>query len=249
MYNKRTKGTQEIDIFVFGIKFVTQIFPVTTVIAWLSVIAIIYGSLMAIAQDELKRMLAYSSISQIGYIGLGIGLANAFGIIGAVLHILNHGLMKACFFLVAGNLRTRLGHSHISRFDDTLRKKMPWTLAAFVVGAMAMIGIPPTVGFFSKWYLLLGAVDAGQWPFVVALLICTLINVALFFRIFDKGLFTHHLAPVAGTAHGGPLPQVSDPPLGMLLPALLLALVILLVGIFNQTIVNNLIRFAVPAGL
>jgi multicomponent Na+:H+ antiporter subunit D len=110
---------------------------------------------MAMAQKEMKRMLAYSSVAQIGYIGLGIGLANPFGFIGAVLHLLNHAFMKACLFLVAGNLRAKTGHSDISLMDDSFRKKYPWTMAAFTVAALSMVGLPPLAGFFSKWYLAL----------------------------------------------------------------------------------------------
>ena len=240
-------GLIRLFFFVFGIKFVTQIFPVTAVIAWLSVIAIIYGSLMAIAQDELKRMLAYSSISQIGYIGLGIGLANAYGIIGAVLHILNHGLMKACLFLVAGNLRTRLGHTRISRFDETVRKKMPWTMAAFVVGAMAMIGIPPTVGFFSKWYLALASVAAQNWIFLAVILLSSLLNAVYFFRIIERV----YLKSTAGSAKQKQ-PDAESPRKevwgSMLVPTLVLAGALILFGLLNMVIVKGILNKIVPPG-
>ena len=112
-----------------------------------------------------------------------------------------------------------------------------------------MIGVPPTCGFFSKWYLLLGAIDAGQWAFVAALLICTLINVALFFKIFDQGLYLHRPGSVADAGRSTNGLNTGDAPLSMLLPASALALAILLIGIFNQPIVDKLIRFAVPLGL
>ncbi|MFH0855784.1 MAG: proton-conducting transporter membrane subunit, partial [Candidatus Omnitrophota bacterium] len=99
---------------------------------------IIYGSVMAIAQSEMKRMLAYSSVAQIGYIGLGIGMANPFGFIGAVLHILNHAFMKGALFLVAANLRKNAGHSDISKLDASYRKKLPWSMAAFTLAALSM---------------------------------------------------------------------------------------------------------------
>jgi multicomponent Na+:H+ antiporter subunit D len=127
-------------------------------------------------------------------------------------------------------------------------KSMPITAAIFTVGALAIIGVPPTCGFFSKWYLLLGAISARQWPFIAALLICTLINVALFFRIFDKGLYVDRAAPVSDDGSLGPTPNAGDAPLSMLLPASVIALAIVLIGIFNQTIVDKVIHFAVPAG-
>jgi len=109
--------------------------------------------------------------------------------------------------------------------------------------------VPPTCGFFSKWYLLLGGIKAGRWVFVAALLVSTLINVALFFRIFDKGLYSHAQQDVRSDKAAGDAPHSPEAPLSMLIPAVVLALTILLVGIFNQVIMNKVIRFAVPSGL
>jgi len=240
-------GILRVLFFVFGLKFVTQVFPITQVIAWLSAAAIIYGSIMAMAQDEMKRMLAYSSISQIGYIGLGIGLANPFGIIGAVLHVLNHGLMKACLFLVAGNFRTKLGHSKISEFDDTLRKKMPWTTAAFVVGALAMIGIPPTVGFFSKWYLALGTIQNKSWHFLAVILVSSLLNAVYFFRIIEK-IFFKPLAERKKAQEDSP-PGRMEVALSMLVPTLVFAAAILAFGLLNAILVKGILYKVLPPGL
>jgi len=240
-------GILRILFFVFGLKFVTNVFPITQVIAWLSVIGIIYGSIMAMAQDEMRRMLAYSSISQIGYIGLGIGLANPFGMIGAVLHILNHGLMKACLFLVAGNFRMKLKHSKISRFDDSLRKKMPWTTAAFVIAALAMVGIPPTVGFFSKWYLALGTIAAKKWHFLAVILISSLLNAIYFFRIIEK-IFFKPLLKKKKSKDESSLER-SEPFLSMLVPTLVLAAAIVLFGLMNSFIVKGILSKILPPGM
>jgi multicomponent Na+:H+ antiporter subunit D len=126
---------------------------------------------------------------------------------------------------------------------------MPITAAVFTVGALAVIGVPPTCGFFSKWYLLLGGIKAGQWAFVTALLVSTLINVALFFKIFDRGLFVHVQRTESHAARLRYAHSSWEAPLSMLLPAVVLALAILLVGIFNQAIINNFIGYAVPSGL
>ncbi len=240
-------GILRILLFVFGLKFVTQVFPIAQIIAWLSAAGIIYGSIMAISQDEMKRMLAYSSISQIGYIGLGIGLANPYGIIGAVLHILNHGLMKACLFLVAGNFRIKLGHSNIKNFDDTLRKKMPWTTAAFAVGALAMVGIPPTVGFFSKWYLALGTIENKSWHFLVVILLSSLLNAVYFFRIIEKIYFKSH--------HGNQVNEEKQPikrsevTASMLVPTLVLAAALFIIGLLNTLIVKGVLMKVLPPGM
>ncbi len=240
-------GILRILLFVFGIKFVTQVFPIAQIITWLSAVGIIYGSIMAISQDEMKRMLAYSSISQIGYIGLGIGLANPFGIIGAVLHILNHGLMKACLFLVAGNFRIKLGHSNIKDFNDTLRKKMPWTTAAFVAGALAMVGIPPTVGFFSKWYLVLSTIENKSWHFLVVILLSSLLNAVYFFRIIEKIYFKSH--------HGSQVNEEKQPikrsevTVSMLVPTLVLAVALFIFGLLNTLIVKGVLMKILPPGM
>jgi len=240
-------GILRILLFVFGLKFVTEVFPIAQIIAWLSAAGIIYGSIMAISQDEMKRMLAYSSISQIGYIGLGIGLANPYGIIGAVLHILNHGLMKACLFLVAGNFRIKLGHSNIKDFDDTLRKKMPWTTAAFAVGALAMVGIPPTVGFFSKWYLALGTIENKSWHFLVVILLSSLLNAVYFFRIIEKIYFKSH--------HGNQVNEDKQPikrsevTASMLVPTLVLAAALFIFGLLNTLIVKGVLMKVLPPGM
>lgn len=172
--------------FVFGAEFAVRTIPVTSFIGWLAAAAVIYGSVMAIAQKELKRMLAFSSVAQVGYIGIGIGLASPLGIIGAVLHVLNHAVMKALLFIVAGSFRLRIGHSRIDRLDVAVRRKMPWTTAAFVVGALSMVGVPPLAGFFSKWYLALGAVQAENWIFLAVILVSSLLNAVYFFRIIER---------------------------------------------------------------
>lgn len=241
-------GILRIFFFVFGIKFVTQVFPVAQVIAWLSAVGIVYGSIMAMAQDEMKRMLAFSSVAQIGYIGLGIGMANPLGIIGAVLHILNHGMMKACLFLVAGNFRSVLGFSQISRFDDTIRKKMPWTTAAFVVGAMAMIGVPPTVGFFSKWYLALSVIVNKAWLFLGVILLSSLLNAVYFFRIIEK-LYLKPLSAEKKEAAAAAKLKRNEVGWSMLIPTLVFAVVLVIIGIFNAFIVKGILYLVIPPGM
>jgi multicomponent Na+:H+ antiporter subunit D len=122
---------------------------------------------------------------------------------------------------------------------------MPLTMTAFVVCALSIIGVPPTCGFFSKWYLIQGAVIAGHWAFVVALLGSSLINIILFFRIIEIGY-------VFKESHGGHGPSGSDAvivdeaPLSMLIPTMAIAIAIILIGLYNQTILSDVIAFAVP---
>ena len=215
---------------------------------WFGTLAIFLGALMALSQTDYKRMLSYIIIAEIGFIVGGIGVANATAMKGAVFHIVNDALMVACLFMVAGLVMYRTDGHRIADFKGIF-KTMPLTATVFTVGALAVIGVPPTCGFFSKWYLLLGGIEARQWGFVIALLACTLINVALFFRIFDKGLYVHSHGEGHVNTEPSSKPRASAVPLSMMLPAVILAIAIFLVGIFNQFIMTNLIEFAVPAGL
>ncbi len=230
--------------YIFGVTFVSKVIPLTGILAWLGAIAIIYGSVMAIAQREMKRMLAYSSVAQIGYISLGIGLANPLGMIGAVLHVMNHAFMKGLLFLVAGNYRTKLGHSDIFRFDHRIRKKMPWTTAAFTVGALSMVGVPPTVGFFSKWYLALGTIKNSAWLFLAVLLISSLLNAVYFFRIVEKV----YMKPIANPEDSSDEDTGRDEvTASMLWPTLVMAAALLVLGILNALVVKGLIMKMLPA--
>ncbi len=239
-------------VFVFGMKLVAHMLPVAQIICWLAAVGIIYGSVMAIAQKEMKRMLAYSSVAQIGYIALGIGMANKWALIGAVLHVLNHAFMKAGLFLVAGNMRYKLGHSNIDRMTNSIRKKMPWTMAAFVVGAMSMVGLPPMAGFFSKWYLALGTLNNGSWTgvvFLVVILISSLLNAVYFFRIIERV----YMKPLKNREEfakqeGEEEPERDEAEASMLVPTLVMAVGLIVLGLMNAFIVNGIIAHIVPAG-
>jgi len=214
---------------------------------WVGSAAILFGAVMALSQSDIKRMLSYIIIAEMGYIVGGIGVANVIAMQGVIFHVVNDALMMACLFLVAGQVMHQTGGHRIADFKGIF-KTMPVTASIFTVGALAVIGVPPTCGFFSKWYLLLGGIKAHQWSFVAALLVCTLINVALFFRVFDKGLFTHtdgNTQDATGTADR---PRSGEAPLSMLAPASVLAIVIILLGVFNQVIINKVVHFAVPPG-
>lgn len=239
--------------FVFGVSYVSKILPVAQLITWLAAIGIIYGSIMAIAQSEMKRMLAYSSVAQVGYIALGIGLANPFGLIGAVLHILNHAFMKAGLFLVAGNLRFKLGHSNIFKLDNSVRKKMPWTMAAFTVGALSMVGLPPLAGFFSKWFLIRGAYNSPYWTgwvFIGVIFLSSLLNAVYFFRIIERV----YMKPLKGNPEPSESEEAVEPKRdevsgSMLIPTLVMAVGLIVLGILNAFIVNGIIKYIIPAGM
>jgi len=231
-------------LFLFGVELIDDQLPITQIIGIFAGIGILYGSIMAIAQSELKKMLAYSSVSQIGYIIMGISLANPFGFIGAVLHILNHAMMKALLFLVSGSIRLKEGHSLITKFDNSYRKKYPWTMAAFTTAAISMVGLPPLAGFFSKWYLALGTIDNSNWLLLAVILISSLLNAVYFFRILEKVYLNN---PETESSEETEVVEQDEVGFSMMFPMAVMAIGLLLVGIFNAYIVNVIFTMF-PAG-
>jgi len=217
------------------------------IVGFLGAAGVIWGSVMAICQKEMKRVLAYSSVAQVGYIALGIGLASPLGFIGAVLHALNHACMKACLFFVSGNLRLRQGHSLIPNMTNSLRSSMPWTSAAFALAAISMIGLPPTAGFFSKWYLVLGAIEQSHWIFLVVLLASTLLNAVYFFRVLER-MYLKPQEAGAVDASTQNIPR-NEAPASMLVPTLVFAAGLLVLGLANAWIVTNVIVPMIPGWL
>jgi len=229
---------------VFKPQLSTKLLPVTDIMVWAGFVAICGGAIMALAQTDFKRMLCYIVVAEVGYIVGGVGLANATAMKGAILHILNDAVMTAGLFTVAGIIMYKTGHHDLSDFKG-LFKKMPFTMSAFVIGALSIIGVPPTCGFFSKWYLIQGAVIAEHWAFIAALLGSSLINVILFFRIIEIG----YVFNVSNTGHvhnGSNTTIIDEAPLSMLIPTVSIAVAIILIGLYNQTILSNIIAYAVP---
>ncbi|MDD5722482.1 MAG: proton-conducting transporter membrane subunit [Syntrophales bacterium] len=228
---------------VFRPYFSIDLLPVTKIMLYAGIIAIFFGAVMALAQRDFKRMLCYVVIAEVGYMVGGVGVANAVAIKGAILHVMNDVVMTLGLFAVAGILTYKMKSHDISAFKNIF-KKMPFTTAAFLVVALSVIGVPPTCGFFSKWYLIQGSVMAGNWTFVIALLFSSLVNIVLFFRIIETGYYDFG-ASGSGHAHEeGSL--VSEAPLSMLIPTYIVAAAIILIGLYNQSIIVNVIDFAVP---
>ena len=209
-------------------------------IVWVAALAIVCASALALAQRDLKRMLTYIIVAEVGYMVGGVWLANITGLTGAILHIVNDALMTLCLFLAAAAILYRLGSLEFKDLQGIYRK-MPVTMAAFTVGAFAMIGVPPTAGFFSKWYLILGGIEAGQWLYVVALLFSSLVNAVLFFRIIEIGYFYGE-----GEHHGHE--KIAEAPLSMQVPLLISAAALIIIGFGSGTLVETIIKLAIPAG-
>ena len=187
-----------VTFFVFEPRFAVELFPVTALLGVAGAVAMVLGSVLAIAQTDLKRMLAYSSVAQVGYIVLGVGMANATALTGSVLHLVNHSVMKGCLFLAAGAFLYRTGCREIVQLRH-LSRRMPWTAAIFSVAAFSMIGLPPFGGFFSKMYLILGAIEGGHWVFLALILLSSVLALAYFANVL-RYLYVPGEAPAAGAA-------------------------------------------------
>ncbi len=172
---------------VYGIQFAATL-GVTLPLAVIAAITIIYGSMRALFQDDLKRRLAFSTVSQVAYIVLGIAIVGPVATIGGLVHLVHQGVMKITLFFCAGNLAETLGIHKISEMNGVGRR-MPWTMAAFTVAVFGMMGAPPLVGFISKWHLGLGALDAGQGWVLVVLAGSSLLNAAYFLPILYAAWF------------------------------------------------------------
>jgi multicomponent Na+:H+ antiporter subunit D len=175
---------------VFGAAFSFDVMQLDKVLLPLALIAIFTMSLVAIFQTNVKRMLAYSSVAQIGYIILGISLASVTGLTAAILHLFNHAMIKGSLFMAMGSVMYRVGSVELEAMRG-LGKKMPLTMAAFVAGGFSLIGVPLTVGFISKWYLILGALEKGSWWWTVAALVLTtsLMAVVYIWRVVEAAYF------------------------------------------------------------
>jgi multicomponent Na+:H+ antiporter subunit D len=198
---------------IFGVEFALGVMPLDEILLLLAMIAVLSASMVAIFQTDAKRLLAYSSVAQIGYTVAGISLASVTGLTSALVHLFNHALMKGALFLALGCVVYRLGSTRITHLAG-LGRRMPWTMAAFVGGGLSLIGVPLTAGFVSKWYLVVGALEQGLWLVAAIVLVGSLLAVIYVWRIVETAYFK----PYTGTE------TLAEAPPSLLLPTWMLIL-------------------------
>ncbi|KPK09156.1 MAG: cation:proton antiporter [Betaproteobacteria bacterium SG8_39] len=194
-------------VYIFGVDALNA----TGQVDWLPVVAgftIIAASVVALRADNLKRRLAYSTVSQLSYVVLASALLAPLSLIGAVVHIAAHAVGKITLFFAAGAIYTAAHKTEVSQLDG-IGRRMPWTMAAFAVGALSMIGLPPAAGFVSKWFMLSGAVEIAHWPAVAVIVASTLLNAAYFVPVVYRAFLRPPAPGPHGQAHGeAPLPML-----------------------------------------
>lgn len=195
---------------VFGIQFSLSHLPMDTLLVGLGLVGVFAASGVAIYQANIKRMLAFSSVAQVGYMVVGIGIGTVTALQATLLHLFNHALMKGGLFLALAGLVYRLGGCRIEHFNG-LGRTMPWTMAAIVIGGISLIGMPLTVGFVSKWYLIAAAIEQQLWWVAVLVVLGSLLAVVYIWRLVEAAYFQ----PANSNA-------VTEAPLGILLPTWLL---------------------------
>jgi multicomponent Na+:H+ antiporter subunit D len=206
---------------VFGVAISLTSLPVTEMLLGLSLAAMFVASVIAVYENNIERMLAYSSVAQIGYITLGIAIANQSGVTGALVHIINHAAMKAALFAAIGAVVYRIGTARLNELGG-IGHKMPLTMAAFVIAGLGLVGVPGTAGFISKWYLGVGAIEHGWWPVAFLIVASSLIAVLYVGRVVEAAYFR----PVSDKCKAA-----SDPPVSMLITIFAFTALTIYIGI------------------
>ncbi len=206
---------------VVGAEFMVTVLPLQEIFIVLGVTGVFATSISAIYQLNIKRLFAYSSVAQIGYMIIGMAIGTPLGLSATLLHLFNHALMKAALFLAIGGVVYRIGSAQLSHFAG-LGRQMPWTMAAIVAGGLSLIGVPLTVGFVSKWYLVLALLDKGWWPLTVLVLISSLLAVIYVWRIVEWIYFSQPRIIID---------EVKDAPSSQLIPIWILVIANVYFGI------------------
>ncbi len=212
---------------VYGIDFAHDL-GVLKPLAVLAAITILYGSIRALAQDDFKRRLAFSTVSQVSYITLGVTIFGPLATLGGLVHLVHQGVMKITMFFAAGNVAEALGVHKVSELDGAGRR-MPLTMGAFTIAALGMIGVPPLAGFISKWYLGYGAAVAGEYWVLGVLAGSSLLNAAYFLPILHRVWFKPQRGP---WPHEHPQHGRLETTWWLLLPPVTTALIVVLAGLF-----------------
>ncbi len=240
----------KITVYVFGIDLLGAS-GASLWLIWVAALTLILASLVALRKNNLKARLAYSTVSQLAYVVLGAALATSMGVIGGALQIAMHAVGKITLFFCAGAIYTAAHKTEVSDLDG-LGRVMPFTFGAFLIGALSIIGLPPMGGSWSKWYLMLGAADAGQLAIIAVLMVSSLLNVAYLLPVVARGFFLPLPGePSAASAPGTETGRIDwgglrEAPMFCVLPLCMTAGGCLLLFFYADSLYRLLLPIAVP---
>lgn len=217
--------------FIFGAGIIKAL-HVNIFLSVLIVISILMGSFLALHQENLKKRLAYSTISQLGYVLLGIILLNEEAFVGSMLHLINHALIKIVLFFCVGAIMYTTGKTDISQIRG-IGKQMPITMGCFGIAAISLIGIPPTNGFVSKWYLAQGGLTAGKMIFPAILLFSALLTALYLLPVITEAFFKK-----------GEFDTVKEAPIKMVIPIVMITIIVVLLGLFPNILITFIQKIA-----
>lgn len=225
--------------WIFNASVVINNIPILLLVAVVGSLAAVIGASLALAQRDIKMMFAYGGISHIGIILIGIGQGNQTGFVGGIFYLLNDAVMQAALFFLAGIASCHYG---VKTIDDLGRvgKQAPWLTGALIIVALGMIGLPPTGGFFGKWYIILGALEAGDYVSVAAVLLSTLLTLAYFVKLFERIFRQPSTRPEV---------QFGEIPLSFKMTLGVTSAAIMILGLFSAPIVQLLLNQALPPRL
>jgi len=216
---------------VFGVEYAFETMYLDIILMVTALLAIFSGSIAAIYQDNVKKMLAYSSIAQIGYMVLGISLVSVTGLMAGILHLFNHALIKTALFMSIACFFFRFDSVSLKDLKGVGRQ-MPWTTMAFVIGGLSLIGTPLTVGFISKWYLIVAALEKGWWWMAVLILLGSILAVIYIWKVVEVIYFQNGTADSQTTKY-------KEAPLSMLIPVWVIIFANIYFGV-NASVVTDI---------
>lgn len=202
--------------------------PLPDILLVMAIGAMLFGSIVAVKQVDIKRMMAYSSIAHIGYIVLAVSFVTHAGLVAGLIHIFNHAVIKSALFMAIGCMVYRVGSCRLDALGN-VAKKMPWTSAALIAGGIALVGVPGSAGFISKWYLVSAALDVQSWVAIIAIIASSLLGVVYIGRIVEAVYFRHNAVDAeAGTQDAR---KVQEAPMSMLLATWALTVLNFYIGV------------------
>jgi multicomponent Na+:H+ antiporter subunit D len=231
----------KICVYLFGIETLA-ILPTTDVLLYLAGATVVLASLVAMRQDNLKARLAYSTVSQLGYITIGALLATGAGALGGAMHIAMHAFGKITLFFCAGAIMVASHKTEISQMRG-LGYKMPITMTAFLIGSLSIIGLPPTGGTWSKWFLMIGAIDTEKWILMMILMLSSLLNIAYLLPIPVRAFWVDHADDDHSTT------EIKEAPLPALLALCITSMGCIVLFFYTQPLYDLGLAFLGAAGV